>query len=81
MNCTVEGFPIESVEWLHDGVPIHSSQDSRIRLPAPLVLVIAAIGRRDKGMYQCLVRSDKENAQATAELRLGGEFAIYTNTI
>ncbi|XP_058795689.1 cell adhesion molecule Dscam2 isoform X3 [Phymastichus coffea] len=71
MNCTVEGFPIESVEWLHDGVPIHSSQDSRIRLPAPLVLVIGSIGRRDKGMYQCLVRSDKENAQATAELRLG----------
>ena len=72
MNCTVEGFPIESVEWLHDGVPVLSAQDSRLRLPAPLVLMIGAIGRKDKGMYQCLVRSDKENAQATAELRLGG---------
>lgn len=76
MNCTVEGFPIESVEWLHDGLPILTAQDTRIRLPAPLVLMIEAIGRRDRGMYQCLVRSDKENAQATAELRLGGELVV-----
>ncbi|XP_034948275.1 Down syndrome cell adhesion molecule-like protein Dscam2 isoform X1 [Chelonus insularis] len=71
MNCTVEGYPVESVEWLHDGVPVLTAQDSRIRLLAPLVLVVGSVGRRDKGMYQCLVRSDKENAQATAELKLG----------
>ncbi|XP_044594739.1 Down syndrome cell adhesion molecule-like protein Dscam2 [Cotesia glomerata] len=71
MNCTVEGYPVESVEWLHDGVPVLSSQDTRIRLLAPLVLVVGSVGRRDKGMYQCLVRSDKENAQATSELKLG----------
>lgn len=73
MNCTVEGYPVESVEWLHDGVPVLTAQDTRIRLLAPLVLVIGSVGRRDKGMYQCLVRSDKENAQATAELKLGGQ--------
>lgn len=72
MNCTVEGYPVESVEWLHDGVPVLTAQDTRIRLLAPLVLVIGSVGRKDKGMYQCLVRSDKENAQATAELKLGG---------
>ena len=78
MNCTVEGYPIESVEWLHDGVPVLSSQDTRIRLLAPLSLMIGAVGRRDKGMYQCLVRSDKENAQASAELKLGGnKFITY----
>ncbi|XP_076279934.1 Down syndrome cell adhesion molecule 3 isoform X5 [Lasioglossum baleicum] len=71
MNCTVEGYPVESVEWLHDGVPVLTTQDTRIRLLAPLVLVIGSVGRKDKGMYQCLVRSDKENAQATAELKLG----------
>ncbi|XP_033323157.1 Down syndrome cell adhesion molecule 3 isoform X4 [Megalopta genalis] len=70
MNCTVEGYPVESVEWLHDGVPV-LTQDTRIRLLPPLVLVIGSVGRKDKGMYQCLVRSDKENAQATAELKLG----------
>lgn len=73
MNCTVEGYPVESVEWLHDGVPVLTAQDTRIRLLAPLVLVIGSVGRRDKGMYQCLVRSDKENAQATSELKLGGQ--------
>lgn len=72
MNCTVEGYPVESVEWLHDGVLVLTAQDTRIRLLAPMVLVIGSVGRRDKGMYQCLVRSDKENAQATAELKLGG---------
>ncbi|XP_047351251.1 Down syndrome cell adhesion molecule-like protein Dscam2 isoform X6 [Vespa velutina] len=71
MNCTVEGYPVESVEWLHDGVLVLTAQDTRIRLLAPMVLVIGSVGRRDKGMYQCLVRSDKENAQATAELKLG----------
>ncbi|XP_015122999.1 Down syndrome cell adhesion molecule-like protein Dscam2 [Diachasma alloeum] len=71
MNCTVEGYPIESVEWLHDGIPVLTAQETRIRLPVPLVLVVGSVGRRDKGMYQCLVRSDKENAQATAELKLG----------
>ncbi|XP_053986908.1 cell adhesion molecule Dscam2 isoform X2 [Hylaeus volcanicus] len=71
MNCTVEGYPVESVEWLHDGVPVLTAQDTRIKLLAPLVLVVGSIGRKDKGMYQCLVRSDKENAQATAELKLG----------
>lgn len=73
MNCTVEGYPVESIEWLHDGVPVLTAQDTRLRLLAPLVLVIGSVGRRDKGMYQCLVRSDKENAQATAELKLGGQ--------
>jgi len=77
MNCTVEGYPVESVEWLHDGVPVLTAQDTRIRLLAPLVLVIGSVGRRDKGMYQCLVRSDKENAQATAELKLGGKQAHH----
>lgn len=78
MNCTVEGYPVESVEWLHDGVPVLTAQDTRIRLLAPLVLVIGSVGRRDKGMYQCLVRSDKENAQATAELKLGGQRTHHT---
>ncbi|XP_066587504.1 cell adhesion molecule Dscam1 isoform X2 [Prorops nasuta] len=71
MNCTVEGYPVDSVEWLHDGVPVLTAQDTRIRLLTPLVLAISSVGRKDKGMYQCLVRSDKENAQATAELKLG----------
>ncbi|XP_046477031.1 cell adhesion molecule Dscam1 isoform X1 [Neodiprion pinetum] len=71
MNCTVEGYPVESVEWLHDGVAVLTGQDSRINLQTPLVLVVSFVGRRDRGMYQCLVRSDKENAQATAEVQLG----------
>lgn len=80
MNCTVEGYPVESVEWLHDGVPILTAHETRIKLLNPLVLQIGSVGRKDKGMYQCLVRSDKENAQATAELKLGGKFFQFNET-
>lgn len=28
-------------------------------------------------MYQCIVKNDLESAQATAELRLGGEWDVW----
>lgn len=35
---------------------------------------ITSITKEDKGMYQCMVKNDLESVQATAELRLGGEY-------
>lgn len=37
-------------------------------------LVIASVHRTDKGVYQCMARNERDSAQASAELRLGGEF-------
>ena len=50
---------------------------SRIRLLSQLVLHVAGVTRSDRGMYQCFVRNDKESAQGSAELRLGGEFCRF----
>jgi len=64
-RCKPEGNPVQAVYWLKDGNPIGHS-DAVLRIPS--------VGRDDRGMYQCFVRNDKESAQATGELRLGGRF-------
>lgn len=35
--------------------------------------MVNRVTRHDRGMYQCVVRNDRESAQGSAELRLGGE--------
>ena len=82
-NCSVSGSPIESVWWLRNGEPVlpmsegEAPSGSRIRLLSQLVLHVAGVTRSDRGMYQCFVRNDKESAQGSAELRLGGEFCRF----
>ena len=82
-NCSVSGSPIESVWWLRNGEPVlpmsegEAPSSSRIRLLSQLVLHVAGVTRSDRGMYQCFVRNDKESAQGSAELRLGGEFCRF----
>lgn len=79
-NCSVSGSPIESVRWLRNAEPVlpisegETPSGSRIRLLSQQVLHISGVSRSDRGMYQCFVRNDKESAQGSAELRLGGEF-------
>lgn len=36
-------------------------------------LVITDVHRADKGVYQCMARNERDSAQASAELRLGGK--------
>lgn len=46
----------------------------RIKLLTPYSLAVYDVGRRDKGMYQCLVTNKESSAQAVAELKLGGKY-------
>lgn len=55
-------------------MPISFDRNERIKLLEPLVLQIVDVTRHDRGMYQCFVENEKENAQGSAELRLGGMF-------
>lgn len=53
----------------------------RIKLLTPHSLAVYDVGRRDKGMYQCLVTNKDSSAQAVAELKLGGKLgktSIYS---
>ncbi|XP_066247380.1 cell adhesion molecule Dscam1 isoform X2 [Euwallacea similis] len=70
-NCTVSGTPIGRVRWVKNGLPIAFDRNEKLKLLDPLVLQIAGVTRHDKGMYQCMVENEKENAQGSAELRLG----------
>lgn len=53
----------------------------RVTLLSPVTLAVADVNRSDRGAYQCLVTNRRSSAQAMAELRLGGEYAIYTSSL
>lgn len=50
------------------------SDIARAKLLTPYSLAIYDVGRRDRGMYQCMIVGKESSAQAVAELRLGGKF-------
>lgn len=52
----------------------------RIKLLTPHSLAVYDVGRRDRGMYQCLVANKESSAQAVAELKLGGKLSNSPNT-
>ncbi|XP_046394996.1 Down syndrome cell adhesion molecule-like protein Dscam2 isoform X2 [Ischnura elegans] len=83
-RCTLAGSSPSSgvvVSWLKDGRPLDGSATTSATTSAGgggggaelvSVLRVARVQREDRGMYQCVVRTDKGTvAQATAELRLG----------
>ncbi len=73
-KCSYRGNPVETVRWMKDG--------EDLGLAGRDVLRINSVKKEDRGMYQCFVRNDRESAQATGELKLGGRFDppefIYT---
>jgi hypothetical protein len=69
-TCNFEGNPIKMISWLKDGKSL-SHEDS--------VLRIESVKKEDKGMYQCFIRNDQENAQASAELKLGGRCELFVH--
>lgn len=71
-NCSHSGYPIESIEWYHNAKPLYHL-DNRISLINKNILIISKIQRQDRGVYQCIVRNDKDSQQASAVLDLGGK--------
>ncbi|XP_052750184.1 cell adhesion molecule Dscam2 isoform X2 [Galleria mellonella] len=73
INCTWGGWPAPRLEWLHNGVPLGAGvAGGRVRVQNNgEQLIITAVHRADKGVYQCMARNERDSAQASAELRLG----------
>jgi len=78
-----DGRPTVSLVWYKDGLPI---DDSTSRRRVSIVtsengrsstLHVAAVERMDAGMYQCLAASDKDNAQTSSRLLIGGEHVTW----
>lgn len=75
-RCTVTSngmtIGLQHITWYKDGRQLPSSSRSGD------TLLIADVGREDKGMYQCVVRrQDGDSFQASAELQLGGKFTLF----
>ncbi|GBM04833.1 hypothetical protein AVEN_252790-1 [Araneus ventricosus] len=68
LNCNFTGYPVHSVVWKKNQRQLPSS--SRLRFLSRDVLHISSISREDRGMYQCFVYNDLEEAQGTAELKI-----------
>uniref|UniRef100_A0A1I8N7N2 Uncharacterized protein n=1 Tax=Musca domestica TaxID=7370 RepID=A0A1I8N7N2_MUSDO len=84
-NCSTTGSAIDNIEWLHNGKPLQEDNilttgRDNLRFLAKKSLMITNVGRRDRGVYQCLVENQKSSAQAMAELKLGDTVPelIYT---
>ncbi|XP_061389424.1 cell adhesion molecule Dscam2-like, partial [Musca vetustissima] len=84
-NCSTTGSAIDNIEWLHNGKPLQEDNilttgRDNLRFLAKNSLMITNVGRRDRGVYQCLVENQKSSAQAMAELKLGDTVPelIYT---
>jgi Immunoglobulin I-set domain len=60
------------ITWSKDGQPLQSNGKVTIQDQGK-VLMVDHVQREDAGMYQCLIRTDDDSAQGTAEIRLGGE--------
>lgn len=67
------GQPVGSVTWRKDSQQLLA--DGRIQLlDSDRVLRIQSIRREDAGIYQCFAENDRDAAQASALLRLDGEY-------
>jgi Immunoglobulin I-set domain len=60
------------ITWSKDGQPLQSNGKVTIQDQGK-VLMVDHVQREDAGMYQCLIRTDDDSAQGTAEIRLGGK--------
>ncbi|KAK6634651.1 hypothetical protein RUM43_012052 [Polyplax serrata] len=69
LQCSHQGFPITSVQWLKDGQSLRFGP--RIRQVTNTQIQIFSVSKEDRGMYQCVVKNDIEMCQGSAELRLG----------
>ena len=69
-HCVTSGVPISSLTWLKNGRPLTEDKGYRHMKD---VLQFSSVSREDQGLYQCLISSETDSAQATAELKLGGK--------
>ena len=87
LACVVRGRPVETLVWLHNGVPIPGTLH-QVGLRDPWwtgegenvltrTLRLSAVQLEAEGMYQCWAKSHLDNAIDTIHLGLKGEIEFY----
>lgn len=70
LTCRIGGHPVHGVQWSLNGREL--LKGARVTLLSRELLQISPVQREDRGMYQCLVYNQKDSAQGTAQLIIGG---------
>lgn len=68
------------VRWYKNGAPILPHAHSHIMLQGRDTLVLAGVGERDAGVYQCVAANSVGEAQAAAHITIKGkpEYLVVT---
>ncbi|XP_025832144.1 Down syndrome cell adhesion molecule-like protein Dscam2 isoform X2 [Agrilus planipennis] len=69
-HCVIGGYPVSQVAWLHNAKTIVSDAKVEIQNDLPK-LTIKQLSKEDKGMYQCVVSNNWDQAEAIGELNIG----------
>lgn len=78
IRCRIVGSPIRSVQWTRDGSLVKIG--GRYSLLAKDILRIESVSRSDRGIFQCLVRNDRESAQGSSQLKIGESEPQFLST-
>ncbi|KAL1500781.1 hypothetical protein ABEB36_006226 [Hypothenemus hampei] len=69
-QCVTNGYPVSQIMWIHNGKPV--APDNRVEVQnEPPRLTIHHLTKDDRGMYQCFIQNNWDQAQAIAELNMG----------
>ena len=77
-NCSVSGYPIQSIRWYKNGHPL--VKEDRMDIQSDTLLIIHDVNRLDQAMYQCIITNENEAAQGTAQLLLGAAHPAFVET-
>ncbi|XP_049534828.1 papilin isoform X3 [Anopheles darlingi] len=72
INCTVDGYPKPTVNWLKDGQIMVPTE--RIHITDENLLIVTGAIPSDSGQYKCLARNDHSEAFQEQSLRVEGVY-------
>lgn len=74
LSCRIGGHPVHGVQWTLNGRNL--VKGARINHLSRGLLQVSSVQREDRGMYQCLVYNQRDSAQGTGQLIIGGAFCL-----
>lgn len=71
LECQIDGYPVNDIRWTFNGQAIDT--ESKNAVISGNKIKVASLSRADEGMYQCFVENEWDDAQAAAQIMLGGK--------